>query len=165
MSNYEVKGLEEMLMEIQSMAQRYPKTAKRGLGVIGRELREELAIASPASDIDHKRKLETSWKSRTKGEGSDTLQAEIYSRAPHFHLLNRGHVIKGKDGRVKGFKQGLRFLEKTVEKYVATNLEERVRAIMKSLVRKESMEQRKAGIASKPATTRRVSAKKKGRRK
>ena len=45
----------------------------------------------------------------------DNIKAEIYSTAPHFHLIDRGHVIKNAHGKEIGFKQGLYFVKKTAD--------------------------------------------------
>ena len=51
---------------------------------------------------------------RIEGTGKN-LRANIYSTAPHFHLVDRGHVQKAPDGRVTGFVQGSHFLQKTLD--------------------------------------------------
>ena len=69
---------------------------------------------SPFSTVEHKGKLNKSWRMRMEGAGND-LRADIYSTAPHFHLVDRGHVQKAPDGRVTGFVQGRHFLQKTLD--------------------------------------------------
>lgn len=43
------------------------------------------------------------------------MQANIYSKAPHFHLVDRGHVKKNRSGKVIGYVQGEHFLQKTLD--------------------------------------------------
>ena len=73
-----------------------------------------LKTNSPDSGKDHKRKLNKSWKKKIEGYGKD-IHANIYSTAPHFHLVDRGHKIMDKKGHEKGFVQGKHFLQKTID--------------------------------------------------
>ena len=52
---------------------------------------------------------------KIEGFGTD-VEADIWSKAPHFHLVDRGHVIKDRYGHVHGFKQGAHFLQQTVDR-------------------------------------------------
>lgn len=54
-----------------------------------------LKTNSPDSGNDHKGKLNKSWKKKIEGYGKD-IHANIYSTAPHFHLVDRGHKIMDK---------------------------------------------------------------------
>lgn len=69
---------------------------------------------SPDSGNDHKGKLNKRWKKKIEGYGKD-IHANIYSTAPHFHLVDRGHKIMDKKGHEKGFVQGKHFLQKTID--------------------------------------------------
>ena len=50
------------------------------------------------------------------GSSSRTLEATLRNTSPHFHLVERGHVMKTMHGKIKGFKQGTFFFKTTVEK-------------------------------------------------
>lgn len=43
---------------------------------------------------------------------SDNLSVRAYNKSPHAHLLNNGHRIVDRNGREKGFKTGVKFMEK-----------------------------------------------------
>lgn len=73
-----------------------------------------LKTNSPDSGNDHKGKLNKSWKKKIEGYGKG-IHANIYSTAPHFHLIDRGHKIVDKKGQEKGFIQGKHFLQKTID--------------------------------------------------
>lgn len=73
-----------------------------------------LKTNSPDSGNDHKGKLNKRWKKKIEGYGKD-IHANIYSTAPHFHLVDRGHKIMDKKGHEKGFVQGKHFLQKTID--------------------------------------------------
>lgn len=73
-----------------------------------------LKTNSQDSGNDHKGKLNKSWKKKIEGYGKD-IHANIYSTAPHFHLVDRGHKIMDKKGHEKGFVQGKHFLQKIID--------------------------------------------------
>ena len=47
---------------------------------------------------------------------SMAIVAALRNTSPHFHLVERGHVMKTMHGKIKGFKQGTFFFKRTVEK-------------------------------------------------
>lgn len=105
---------EEFIGRLQTVQKEFPDDVEvvlnRGANRMVRALKEN----SPDSGKDHKGKLNKSWKKKIEGYGKD-IQADIYSTAPHFHLVDRGHKIVDKKGREKGFVQGKHFLQKTID--------------------------------------------------
>lgn len=105
---------EEFIGRLQAVQKDFPDDVKvvlnRGANRMVRALKEN----SPDSGKDHKGKLNKSWKKKIEGYGKD-IHADIYSTAPHFHLVDRGHKIVDKKGREKGFVQGKHFLQKTTD--------------------------------------------------
>lgn len=105
---------EEFIGRLQAVQKDFPDDVEvvlnRGANRMVRALKEN----SPDSGKDHKRKLNKSWKKKIEGYGRD-IHADIYSTAPHFHLVDRGHKIVDKKGREKGFAQGKHFLQKTID--------------------------------------------------
>lgn len=55
-------------------------------------------------------------KKRVTGASINTLRGEIYSKAPHFHLVERGHIKLNRKGKPVGFVQGKFFKEKLLMK-------------------------------------------------
>lgn len=92
----------------------YPDYAAKTLRKSANYLKNKLKANSPDSGSHHKNKLNESWSMKIEGFGTD-VEADIWSKAPHFHLVDRGHVIKDRYGHVHGFKQGTHFLKRTVD--------------------------------------------------
>lgn len=106
---------EDFCKRIKALAVQFPLEQETALRKGANKLRKEIRNNTPDSGVQHKSKLNKSWQIRLTGFTAKTIQAEIYSKAPHFHLVERGHVIKTPGGKVKGFKQGKFFLKKTVD--------------------------------------------------
>lgn len=105
---------EEFCSKIQQLAVQFPLEQENALKKTANKLVKEIRQNTPDSGVQHKNKLKKSWRIRMTGFTAKTIQAEIYSKAPHFHLVERGHVIKTPGGKVKGYIQGKFFLKKTV---------------------------------------------------
>lgn len=105
---------EEFIGRLQAVQKEFPDDVEvvlnRGANRMVRALKEN----SPDSGKDHKGKLNKSWEKKIEGY-SKNIHADIYSTAPHFHLVDRGHKIVDKKGHEKGFVQGKHFLQKTVD--------------------------------------------------
>lgn len=105
---------EEFTAKLTELQKKFPLEQEYSVRRSANKLRKIIINESPDSGTDHKLKLNKSWSVRMTGFRATTIQAEIYSKSPHFHLVERGHVIKTRSGKVKGFKQGTFFLKKTV---------------------------------------------------
>lgn len=101
--------LEEYSKLLQLATNQFPLEQEKALTRGARKMVKAIKERTPDSGVKHKRKLKSSWKMEITGYTGKTIQAEIGSVAPHFHLVERGHVIKTRGGRVKGFKQGTFF--------------------------------------------------------
>lgn len=106
--------IEEYTALIEKVQKEFPAEAEAELQRGARKLRREIKDASPVGHAKHPHKLKNSWKMEMTGTSAKTLEAHIYSTAPHFHLVERGHVWKTPHGKIKGYKQGTHFMEKTV---------------------------------------------------
>ena len=86
---------EEFIGRLQAVQKDFPDDVEivlnRGANRMVRALKEN----SPDSGKDHKGKLNKRWKKKIEGYGRD-IRADIYSTAPHFHLVDRGHKIVDK---------------------------------------------------------------------
>jgi hypothetical protein len=113
----EFENMDEFLAKIANVADEYPGTAEKHLRRTGNKLKRELVEASPDSGHDSKKKIKKMWRTKTSGLVGSELETQVYSKSPHFHLVDRGHVIKDKKGNTHGFVQGQHFLDKTVDKF------------------------------------------------
>lgn len=107
--------LDEFIQHMDAVQKAYPLETEEELARGARKIVREAKKNSPDSNHDSKRKISKSWKMRIKGTASQALVAEVYNASPHYHLVERGHVMKTIGGRVKGFKQGTFFFKKTVD--------------------------------------------------
>ena len=103
-----------MICRLQTVQKNFPDDVETVLNRGANRMIKALKTNSPDSGKDHKGKLNKSWKKKIEGYGKD-IHANIYSTAPHFHLVDRGHKIMDKKGHEKGFVQGKHFLQKTID--------------------------------------------------
>lgn len=108
-------SFEEFIGRLQTVQKNFPDDVETVLNRGANRMIKALKTNSPDSGNDHKGKLNKSWKKKIEGYGKD-IHANIYSTAPHFHLVDRGHKIMDKKGHEKGFVQGKHFLQKTMDK-------------------------------------------------
>lgn len=107
-------SFEEFIGRLQTVQKNFPDDVETVLNRGANRMIKALKTNSPDSGKDHKGKLNKSWKKKIEGYGKD-IHANIYSTAPHFHLIDRGHKIVDKKGHEKGFVQGKHFLQKTID--------------------------------------------------
>ena len=107
-------SFEEFIGRLQTVQKNFPDDVATVLNRGANRMIKALKTNSPDSGKDHKGKLNKSWKKKIEGYGKD-IHANIYSTAPHFHLVDRGHKIMDKKGHEKGFVQGKHFLQKTID--------------------------------------------------
>lgn len=107
-------SFEEFIGRLQTVQKNFPDDVETVLNRGANRMVRALKTNSPDSGNDHKGKLNKSWKKKIEGYGKD-IHANIYSTAPHFHLVDRGHKIMDKKGHEKGFVQGKHFLQKTID--------------------------------------------------
>jgi hypothetical protein len=128
--------IDEFNAKLSTAIKKYPDWAEQELKKAARKLKQEIQKNSPDSGSNHKNKIKNSWTYQIKG-WRELTEADIRSKAPHFHLIERGHVIKDRYGNVHGFKQGTHFLQKTVKQnggrltYIAAD--ELIRKVDKTL--------------------------------
>lgn len=108
------RNFEEFIGRLELVQREFPDDSeivlKRSADRMIRALKEN----SPDSGSEHKGKLNKSWRKEIEGYGKN-IHANIYSTAPHFHLVDRGHKIVDKKDNEKGFVQGKHFLQKTID--------------------------------------------------
>lgn len=87
---------------------------QRGAKRMRKEIRDNTPVGKGKKG-EHKHKLKNSWRVEMAGSRVGGVEADIYNTAPHFHLVERGHVQKNAHGQVTGYKQGKFFMKNTVE--------------------------------------------------
>lgn len=107
-------SFEEFISRLETVQKDFTDDVEIVLNRGANRMVRALKTNSPDSGNDHKGKLNKSWKKKIEGYGKD-IHANIYSTAPHFHLVDRGHKIMDKKGHEKGFVQGKHFLQKTID--------------------------------------------------
>ena len=120
------ENFDEFVRRLQDVGREFPKTTEKYLRRTGNKLKSEAKKNSPVGKSENritrngksrvnKRKLKNSWTSQVK---FDTLTQEyrLRSRAPHYHLVERGHnlIVRGRD---KGHRPGKRFFQRTAENF------------------------------------------------
>lgn len=106
--------IEQFIARIDEAQRDFPGDTEESLIKGAKKLTKAIKQNSPQGKQKHKNKLKNSWRVQISGS-TEGLEAQIYSKAPHFHLVDRGHVIKTPGGSVRGFKQGEHFLQKTLD--------------------------------------------------
>lgn len=125
MSELVYTGLDELKARMTDAANVYLDTAEKHLNRTGNKLKKIVKANTPNSPYEHKHKLAKSWKSEIKGLNADELEYQLRNTAPHYHLVERGHVLTTKSGKAIGFVQGKHFLEKSIAEFEAENIAEK----------------------------------------
>ncbi|BAL85200.1 hypothetical protein SELR_pSRC500260 (plasmid) [Selenomonas ruminantium subsp. lactilytica TAM6421] len=115
----EFANLDQFLQNIEYAANQAPATAEKYLKKAGNKLRKAAKDASPESH-DQKKKskhLKNRWSGKIKGMFGHDLEYDLRSKAPHYHLVERGHAKVTPNGRVVGFTPGTHFFEKAVQQF------------------------------------------------
>ncbi len=107
--------IQEFIAKLNRAQNEYPSQAEDALRKGARSMVKALKNNSPDSGRSHRNKLKNSWRMEVEGTTGNDLQANIRSKAPHFHLVDRGHVKKNRSGKVVGYVPGVHFLQKTID--------------------------------------------------
>ncbi len=118
-------GFEESLREV---LEQYPGTAEKHLRRCGNKLRKAAKEAAPVGKGQAKgkkaKRLKDRWKVEVKGTSTQTLEYDLRSTAPHFGLVERGHVMLTPGGKTPQnghtFVQGTYFFEKAEKEWEAS---------------------------------------------
>ncbi|WP_081832587.1 HK97 gp10 family phage protein [Candidatus Arthromitus sp. SFB-mouse-NL] len=114
----ELKGFDEFKDYLESLNKGYSVNVKRFVGKIASKTSKIARDSTPVKTGRTRR----SWKIKNLSSGSIT-SITVYNTSPVSHLLEDGHVIKDKNGQVKGFKAGEHML-KSALKEVKEGLED-----------------------------------------
>ena len=112
MARYEFsfEGMDELKNDFQKLLKEYPdeteKEVYRLAGVFSKDVNKKMPAEYSSGDV--KRPLPKSWK-RTREKsigGSYTVGVEVQNTAPHWHLVENGHVLKGNPQMAKAKAEG-----------------------------------------------------------
>lgn len=118
-------NIAELKANMDAAANAYLDTAEKHLNRTGNKLKKLAKEKTPNSPYAHRKKLAKSWKSEIKGYTAEELEYQLRNTAPHYHLVERGHVLQTKSGKMIGFVQGKHFLEKAVAEFEAEGIAEK----------------------------------------
>lgn len=110
--------IDELVRNLDRIQNDYPREAEAALESGARRLLREVRKATPVGKARHKNKLKKGWKMRMAGFTAASTEVHVWNRSPHFHLVERGHVIKTPKGKVKGYRQGTFFFQKAVKENI-----------------------------------------------
>lgn len=96
---FDFEGLDELKEDFQNLLEAYPdeteKEVYRLAGVFSKDVNEKMPADYSTGEV--KRPIPKSWK-RTRelsSGGSYVVGVEVENTAPHWHLVENGHVLKG----------------------------------------------------------------------
>lgn len=107
----EIKGLSDYQKQLAAAANEYAATAEKHLRKAGNALKKMAKEKSPDSGTKHRHKIKESWTGEVDGTSGQDLEYKLRNKAPHYHLVERGHVQTTPSGRVTGFVPGRHFFE------------------------------------------------------
>lgn len=99
-----------------------PSHIYTGFDKLGRKIKKDLKKVSPESDKEtiSKKRLKNRWRNTKTTKEYDAYTQKIYSNAPHFHLVERGHKVVARRASVKGSPKKIQYRvkESTGKKHV-----------------------------------------------
>lgn len=106
--------METFVEHLKDIQEQFPRETEEVLAEHAKKLTSELKESTKISTKEHTGKLVRGWKYEMKGLTANTLEAHIFNKAPHVHLVEKGHnlVINGKS---VGFVKGKFFIKSTVD--------------------------------------------------
>lgn len=110
-----IEGLVDCEEALEKFILKMPVTAKEGLRKAANAVRKDARANTPDSGVQHKSKLKKKYGVKIIDEGLN-MKAMVYNSAPHFHLVEQGHVLII-NGKNCGFVEGKHFFEQTVDRY------------------------------------------------
>lgn len=143
----EIFGAKELQDRMRQAISSYPDEAGKTLKRIGNNLKKRLKDASPDGKIKAnykseqarkkaiKYKLKNRWKSKLAGYGEE-MRVEVWSKAPHFHLVERGHKMVTRSGKPAGFIAGRFFKEKVSQTAEGDLIPEEMEKFAKGITKK-----------------------------
>ncbi len=105
--------LEYLEKELIRMAKNYPRETQKFLRQQGSKLK---TVITKRAKSTIKKKTGNYLKGIKRGKPYKYKENEytirVYNSKPHAHLIEKGHIIRSKDGKEHGFKKGYGIFEK-----------------------------------------------------
>ena len=141
--SFQIEGMDELAESLEKFARRYPDRAGNALEKQAKELRKDVTkMVRNDTDTDgsSKRslaKLKEYKISQIRGIGLNQ-QVDISGIAPHFHLIENGHMLKNKEGESigKGYVPGYHFMDRARKKR-EKELPKEIEAVIDKTLREE----------------------------
>ncbi len=115
-AGFELGGLEDLQKDLDAVFRAYPEEASKKTYNLAGKFTKDVNAKFPEGYATGKRSLPKSWKrerERTDHTGY-TVSVNVRNTAPHFHLVENGHVKKDRKGKKTiGFVPGKHYCEKT----------------------------------------------------
>lgn len=131
--DFEVKGLEKLIGNLDEILDTFSGTAEKGLITIGNRLKKTCQTNTPEGATG---KLKKGWKHTVRGYNGQDLVYELRNTHAVHHLLNNGHVKKTPSGRVVGYYEGQHYTEKSVKQFTSNDLRPSLEKLVKTLTKK-----------------------------
>lgn len=113
MADITIRGADELERDLKRVLKEFPDAAEIELNRLGNKFKKIVQDKTP----EKTGRLKKSYKlSKVKVIGN-VFEKEFYSNAPHFHLIERGHIQKDKQGKEKGFIPGVHIVERSVQEF------------------------------------------------
>ena len=116
----EITGLDELIEDVRKVVKLCPDEAGNELRKMGIEIKKE-AISKTKERVrtypnDKYTLLKNYGVSQVQGVMMDQT-VDIFTKSPHFHLIEDGHDVVTPGGRQVGHKEGYDMLKDTVDEY------------------------------------------------
>lgn len=119
-------------VSVEEAIDMYPNTAEKKLRKATREIKK---LAENAYDKSITGNLKSNWHTKYDTVNVTQIEGLVYSKSPHYHLVERGHaMVLG--GRTVGHVSGKFFFKKMIEGEGKKVAEEQYQALMKELAKK-----------------------------
>ena len=124
----EVKGLDDFSRKLKSVQKKAPGLIIDKYDKAAKDLKKKIKQATPykpGSRYDGKPKtskqhLRGRWKANRTRKTGGVYHTEVYSTAPHYHLVERGHAVVGKGRKLtkngQSYVHGNFFFKKEIDK-------------------------------------------------
>lgn len=112
------ENIEQFQNKLNQVKGEYTEIAEKHLKRAGNQLKK-IAQDNTPRQTGH---LAKSWKGKTTGIYVDEIQYELRNTSKIYHLVEKGHVMKTRSGKVVGFVQGKHFFDKSVDEFQNSNV-------------------------------------------
>ena len=117
LSSFTLSGLDELNSSLKKAIKAYPDLAEERLKKIGNKFKKEVKEKTDEEVKTRSGKLKKGYKlSKVYGYGIN-MQIDFMGTAPHFHLVENGHVKYNRKGEVIGFTPGKHVVDKAEKNF------------------------------------------------